>query len=252
MALPAHPPRTDRPHPPYRPHRRHRSTGPPSTDYRPPPANVGHRSPPAPFLGKVPRTLSKPCAEHHAVLTGQPATRQTVDSGISGAERSGCTPNHTGVLSSVPEPVPVPVTTARPGGEAGQGASMDGDDGPRVRVPEQLAAQPSVPGAELCFAVLGPVRVRLGGTPLPSGSPQQRALLAALLLRDGRTATASELIDAIWGRSHRRRPWRRSVRTPPGSARRSAGTCWSASPAGTRYVSTRVRAPSTSISRRSR
>jgi DNA-binding SARP family transcriptional activator len=31
------------------------------------------------------------------------------------------------------------------------------------------------------------------------GSPQQRALLAALLLREGRTATAPELIGALWG-----------------------------------------------------
>ncbi|EPH44035.1 putative Regulator protein [Streptomyces aurantiacus JA 4570] len=47
--------------------------------------------------------------------------------------------------------------------------------------------------------MLGPVRAWLGTEQLPTGSPQQRALLAALLLRDGRTATASELIDAIWG-----------------------------------------------------
>ncbi|MEU1017708.1 BTAD domain-containing putative transcriptional regulator [Streptomyces sp. NPDC005898] len=49
------------------------------------------------------------------------------------------------------------------------------------------------------FTVLGPVRAWHGTEQLPTGSPQQRALLAALLLRDGRTATASELIDALWG-----------------------------------------------------
>ncbi|MCX5074023.1 tetratricopeptide repeat protein [Streptomyces sp. NBC_00513] len=49
------------------------------------------------------------------------------------------------------------------------------------------------------FAVLGPIRAWRGPELLPSGSPQQRALLAVLLLRDGRTATAPELIDAIWG-----------------------------------------------------
>ncbi|MGQ7751300.1 BTAD domain-containing putative transcriptional regulator [Streptomyces sp. WC2508] len=77
---------------------------------------------------------------------------------------------------------------------------MDRDIGPHVRVPEQRAPQQrSAGGVDLRFSVLGPVRAWRDGEALSSGSPQQRALLAALLLRGGRTATASELIDAIWG-----------------------------------------------------
>ncbi|MFD5798007.1 BTAD domain-containing putative transcriptional regulator [Streptomyces diastatochromogenes] len=53
--------------------------------------------------------------------------------------------------------------------------------------------------ADLRFAVLGPIRAWRGNDPLPTGSPNQRALLTALLLREGRTATAAELIDALWG-----------------------------------------------------
>ncbi|UNS97535.1 tetratricopeptide repeat protein [Streptomyces tubbatahanensis] len=52
---------------------------------------------------------------------------------------------------------------------------------------------------QLRFALLGPVRAWRGDQPLGMGSPQQKALLAALLLRSGHTATAEELIDAIWG-----------------------------------------------------
>ncbi|MGW2442755.1 BTAD domain-containing putative transcriptional regulator [Streptomyces sp. NPDC001494] len=72
------------------------------------------------------------------------------------------------------------------------------DGGPRV--PEQrrpgsaAAAEPE--GTR--FGVLGPVRAWRGAQTLNTGSPQQRALLAALLLREGRTATAAELIDALW------------------------------------------------------
>ncbi|MFH9979769.1 BTAD domain-containing putative transcriptional regulator [Streptomyces sp. NPDC017179] len=64
------------------------------------------------------------------------------------------------------------------------------------RVPEQRCPEQSV---MLRFSVLGPVRAWRGEQSLPTGSPQQRALLAALLLREGRTATAAELIDALWG-----------------------------------------------------
>ncbi|MFI6008305.1 AfsR/SARP family transcriptional regulator [Streptomyces sp. NPDC051243] len=71
------------------------------------------------------------------------------------------------------------------------------------RVPEQRrvgsSAEATEPAAALRFSVLGPVRAWLGEEQLPTGSPQQRALLAALLLREGRTATAAELIDALWG-----------------------------------------------------
>ncbi|ALU95513.1 regulator [Streptomyces globisporus C-1027] len=76
---------------------------------------------------------------------------------------------------------------------------MDRDSGPRVRVPEQRAPENPVTADALRFTVLGPVRAWRGSDLLSSGSPQQRALLTALLLREGRTATAGELIDAFWG-----------------------------------------------------
>jgi DNA-binding SARP family transcriptional activator len=71
------------------------------------------------------------------------------------------------------------------------------DDVSRVEPLEQ--GRPEESAAPLRFSLLGPVRAWRGADPLPTGSPQQRALLAALLLREGRTATASELIDALWG-----------------------------------------------------
>ncbi|GAB2754283.1 transcriptional regulator AfsR [Streptomyces bullii] len=67
------------------------------------------------------------------------------------------------------------------------------------RVPEQRRPGSSAEPPTLRFSVLGPVRAWRDDEPLQTGSPQQRALLAALLLREGRTATAAELIDALWG-----------------------------------------------------
>ncbi|MFD7610436.1 BTAD domain-containing putative transcriptional regulator [Streptomyces sp. NPDC059828] len=74
---------------------------------------------------------------------------------------------------------------------------------PEQDAPERVAPIPAGGGSGgdsgLRFSVLGPVRAWSEGQALPSGSPQQRAVLAALLMREGRMATAAELIDAIWG-----------------------------------------------------
>ncbi|MEU3374807.1 BTAD domain-containing putative transcriptional regulator [Streptomyces sp. NPDC006660] len=51
----------------------------------------------------------------------------------------------------------------------------------------------------LRFRMLGPVEGDLDGRPLPLGPPQQRALLAVLLLREGRPVSMPELLDALWG-----------------------------------------------------
>ncbi|MFF7319464.1 BTAD domain-containing putative transcriptional regulator [Streptomyces albogriseolus] len=67
------------------------------------------------------------------------------------------------------------------------------------RGPERRGPGSSPEPVALRFGVLGPVRAWRGDVPVATGSPQQRALLAALLLREGRTATAAELIDALWG-----------------------------------------------------
>lgn len=58
-------------------------------------------------------------------------------------------------------------------------------------------AAETAPG--LRFEVLGPVRVWHNDTELDPGSPQQRAVLATLLLAQGRQVPRDVLIDAIWG-----------------------------------------------------
>src|SRR5258708_36137991 len=47
--------------------------------------------------------------------------------------------------------------------------------------------------------VLGTLRGLSGKEELATGSPQQQAMLAALLLLPGRTASSAELVDALWG-----------------------------------------------------
>jgi DNA-binding SARP family transcriptional activator len=57
----------------------------------------------------------------------------------------------------------------------------------------------TVHGNSLRFAVLGPVRAWRGERELDLGSPQQRVVLAILLLRRGRLVTLAEFVDALWG-----------------------------------------------------
>lgn len=88
---------------------------------------------------------------------------------------------------------------AEPGVEAAPAA----EPGTRATTATGTPPTPSAAAASAAggnrFSVLGPIRAWRGGEALSSGTPQQRALLAVLLLRDGRTVTAPELIDAIWG-----------------------------------------------------
>ncbi|MFD0304049.1 BTAD domain-containing putative transcriptional regulator [Streptomyces sp. NPDC127119] len=53
--------------------------------------------------------------------------------------------------------------------------------------------------SELRFSVLGPVRGWRGAEEAELGTPQQRAVLAALLLAEGAQVGAAELTEAVWG-----------------------------------------------------
>ncbi|MGY5125975.1 AfsR/SARP family transcriptional regulator [Streptomyces nigrescens] len=54
-------------------------------------------------------------------------------------------------------------------------------------------------GDRFRFQLLGPVRAWRGDRPLNPGSPQQRAVLAVLLLHAGRPVSVPQLVDALWG-----------------------------------------------------
>ncbi|MGP3955799.1 BTAD domain-containing putative transcriptional regulator [Nonomuraea sp. 3N208] len=54
-------------------------------------------------------------------------------------------------------------------------------------------------GAGLRFSVLGPVRAWRDGAEVDVGSPQQRLVLAVLILAEGRMVSHDHLLDALWG-----------------------------------------------------
>ena len=73
-------------------------------------------------------------------------------------------------------------------------------------------------------SVLGPVEVRIDGSPVDLGTPKQRALVAALALSPGRPVSVDTIVDLLWGEtppasvsstlqgyiSHLRRCWSRA------------------------------------------
>lgn len=52
---------------------------------------------------------------------------------------------------------------------------------------------------KLHVSILGLLRLDRDGTQVDLGSPQQQSLFLALLMREGRTATAGDLVEALWG-----------------------------------------------------
>ncbi|MER6472390.1 AfsR/SARP family transcriptional regulator [Streptomyces collinus] len=79
------------------------------------------------------------------------------------------------------------------------------------------------------FSVLGPLDVRRGTDALDAGPPQQQAMLATLLLSRNKTASACDLLDALWGDRPPGRPmntvrtyawrWRRLLEPDPAAPR---------------------------------
>lgn len=49
------------------------------------------------------------------------------------------------------------------------------------------------------YRLLGPLQVVQGDTPVELGPPKQRAVLAVLLLAQGRVVSVDRLVDAVWG-----------------------------------------------------
>lgn len=50
----------------------------------------------------------------------------------------------------------------------------------------------------LDFGLLGPLQMTIDGTPVPSGTPKQRAVLAMLVINRNRPVGVDALITALW------------------------------------------------------
>jgi DNA-binding SARP family transcriptional activator len=62
------------------------------------------------------------------------------------------------------------------------------------------------------FRLLGPLEVLVGRVPASLGPPQQRALLALLLLDANEVVSRDRLVDDLWGEPQRGRSWEPATR----------------------------------------
>jgi DNA-binding SARP family transcriptional activator len=62
-----------------------------------------------------------------------------------------------------------------------------------------IVERPEQGAGTVTFGVLGPVRAAVGHRPVDLGSPQQRAILAVLLLHEGAVVGLDSLAAAMWG-----------------------------------------------------
>ena len=69
----------------------------------------------------------------------------------------------------------------------------------RIERAFQTVVNPVTTAEMLEFRILGPLEVLDGGTPVPLGGRNQRALLTLLLLRANEAVSTERLVDQLWG-----------------------------------------------------